>query len=486
MELLLAQKSYNQFAQAGVDRGLQSQSVVSSTRSQTPGAVGLHQKWSSALCQQATAWGSHEVTPATPYQQAVHPHWQVRFASPVTKAEPTTSQNQSVAKRRRPQSREQGGRQELASCSRARRDRSSTWGPKKRRRISSEDPMDELMDFIPSGWKRDLIHMVGCFYASQITPLNSQRWHSDRDKFIQAMEEHKNSEWLDIKELMPLQYMLYVARCFQETTGHHLRGLDKHTKWIRARSYYHWKVAQLGQLQNCPHLWGLLASQGPMEHPSEIPQPQRPNRPRAVAPGASGSSRVGGLITLKSFGESFWMEGRAGDGSSWFEWVTHEEAGTGACKRKKLPLNSKHLAAPSPLYLRKPGRRWLVLSMSIQWAGSHLRKTSPQKQWHILSGFHSCCCKGSGEPGTLHDRWVPLGLCHHGLHDHQPYCTWGSWAISASIGGLHPSRLHRPHWCVSPRPQVQQPTCRSVAAPSGHDTQLRKGGLGVSGAVETH
>ena len=60
-------------------------------------------------------------------------------------------------------------------------------------------------DFMPSGWKRDLIHIVGCFYASQITPLKSREWDSDRDKFLQAMEEHKDCEWLDIKELTPLK-----------------------------------------------------------------------------------------------------------------------------------------------------------------------------------------------------------------------------------------------------------------------------------------
>ena len=76
--------------------------------------------------------------------------------------------------------------------------------------------------------------MVGCFYASQIAPLNSRRWHNDWDKFIQAMEEHKDHEWLDIKELAPLSYMHYVAKCFLDTTGHNLQGLGLHTKWIRA------------------------------------------------------------------------------------------------------------------------------------------------------------------------------------------------------------------------------------------------------------
>ena len=81
--------------------------------------------------QPAAASGGQEAHPATLYQQVVHPPWQVRFASPITKAEATTSQSQSVAKRERPQTREQGGCREHASCSRTRKDRSSTHGPKR-------------------------------------------------------------------------------------------------------------------------------------------------------------------------------------------------------------------------------------------------------------------------------------------------------------------------------------------------------------------
>ena len=230
------------------------------------------------------------------------PPRQVRFAPPVTEAKTATgsSQSQSVATRGRPQSREHGSHQEPASHSRARKDRSSTRGPRKGRGITSENPMDDLMDFIPSGWRRDLIHMVGCFYASQITPLNSREWDNDLDKFIQAMDECKDSKWLDIKELAPLRYMPYVTRCFQETTGHHMQGLGLHTRWIRARSYYHWKVAELNQLQHCPHLQGLPVPPGPMEHPSELQQPQRPNKTGAMAPGASGHSGVGGRVTSGS------------------------------------------------------------------------------------------------------------------------------------------------------------------------------------------
>ena len=70
-------------------------------------------------------------TSCHPIPAAVHPPWHVRFASPITKAEATTSQSQSVVERGRPQTREQRGHQEQASHSRTRKDWSSTRGPKR-------------------------------------------------------------------------------------------------------------------------------------------------------------------------------------------------------------------------------------------------------------------------------------------------------------------------------------------------------------------
>ena len=78
-----------------------------------------------------------------------------------------------------------------------------------------------------------------------------------------------------------------------------------------------------------------------MEHPSELQQPQRPNKPGAMAPGASGCSRAGGRMTSGSPGEPSSMEGGAGDGSSWFEQVTREEARQGACKRKRTDADQQ-------------------------------------------------------------------------------------------------------------------------------------------------
>ena len=131
MDVSPAPQSYNLLAQAGVGRGLWPQSVQGSAKPWAPGTIGLHQEWLSAFHQPATTSGSHEATPATPYQQAVHPPRQVRFASPVTKTEMATSQSQSGATRGRLQSRECGGCQEPASHSRERRGRSSTRGPRK-------------------------------------------------------------------------------------------------------------------------------------------------------------------------------------------------------------------------------------------------------------------------------------------------------------------------------------------------------------------
>ena len=191
--------------------------------------------------------------------------------------------------------------------------------------------------------------MVGCFYASQIAPLNSREWNNDRDKFMRVMDDHKDSEWLDIKELTPLQYMPYVARCFKETTGHYLKGLNKHTRWIRARSYYHWKIAELNQLEHYPHLRGLPVPLGSMECPSELQQPQKPNKSGATATGASGCNRVEGPSTSRSLGEPSPMVGRAGDGQSCYEQVTHEDARKNANKRKRTDTDQQAPGHPFSL-----------------------------------------------------------------------------------------------------------------------------------------
>ena len=302
------------------------------------------------------------------------------------------------------------------------------------RGITSENPMEDLMDFVPSGWKRDLIHMVGCFYASQIASLNTRQWHSDQGQFIQAMEESKG-KWLDIKELAPLRYMHYVAKCFMETTGHDLKGLGLHTKWIRPRSYYHWKVAELHQLQHCPHLQGLLVPPGPMKCPSALQQPQRPNRQGTAAPGTSGSSRAGGLMTSGSSGESSWMEGRAGDGSSWFEQVTHAEAELGACKRKKTDAEQQAPSCPFPLASEEARKEAMGI---IHEHAVGLEPSQRNIASRVISAYYPDCT-----PAAV--KGVASQVLCTIAEYHLACATRGSGSISASAGGLCPSRWHRHH-----------------------------------------
>ena len=86
-----------------------------------------------------------------------------------------------------------------------------------------------------------------------------------------------------------------------------------------------------------------------MEHPSELQQPHWPSKPGATTPGTSGHSRVEGQMTSGSLSDPSSMEGRTGDGSSWFEWVTREEARKGACKRKRTNANQQAPGCPFPL-----------------------------------------------------------------------------------------------------------------------------------------
>ena len=50
-------------------------------------------------------------------------------------------------------------------------------------------------------------------------------------------------------------------------TGYKLVGLGACTEWIRAGTYYHWVIAQRGELGRCPRLAGTPPPEGPMMPP---------------------------------------------------------------------------------------------------------------------------------------------------------------------------------------------------------------------------
>ena len=50
--------------------------------------------------------------------------------------------------------------------------------------------MDDLDNYKLSGWRRDLLHIVGCYYAAQVGSVaqGSQQWEEDSQAFMDAME----------------------------------------------------------------------------------------------------------------------------------------------------------------------------------------------------------------------------------------------------------------------------------------------------------
>ena len=87
---------------------------------------------------------------------------------------------------------------------------------------------------------------------------------------------------------------------------------------------------------------------GPMMRPSELQQPQRPNRPGATT-GASGGNRAKAPSTSQSSGEPSAMMSGAGDGQSWYDQVTREDARKKASKRKRTNTDPQAPGHPFPL-----------------------------------------------------------------------------------------------------------------------------------------
>ena len=128
--------------------------------------------------------------------------------------------------------------------------------------------MDEMSNYVASGWRRDLTYIISCCWVAQVGSLDREEWKVAIRKFLAVMANRKAVEWTDIKELTPLQFMPYVANLFREVTGKDLQGLSQFTGWISLGGYYHWKVAQQGLLHGIPHLQGQPVPMGPIAHPS--------------------------------------------------------------------------------------------------------------------------------------------------------------------------------------------------------------------------
>ena len=172
---------------------------------------------------------------------------------------------------------------------RQRRSRSSTRGSRKRRwGTPSDSLMDQTANYVASWWKHDLTHFIGCCWAAQIGSLDRGEWHVAITKFLGVMAKLKASEWTDIKELMPLQFMPYIAKLYKEVTGQDLQGLSHFTGWIGQGGYYHWRVVQQGLIHLVSHLPRQPMPRTPDAHPSGRPLPPKPAQTETPSTGASG------------------------------------------------------------------------------------------------------------------------------------------------------------------------------------------------------
>ena len=128
--------------------------------------------------------------------------------------------------------------------------------------------------------------MIGCCWAAQEGPLKSEAWRVAIEKFISVMVQKKR-EWMDVKELTPLQYIPYVAKLFREVTGIDLQGLGQFTGWIGLGGYYHWRVVQQGLVHQVPCLLDAPEPRTTSSCPSGQPLLARPSSTSALAMGAS-------------------------------------------------------------------------------------------------------------------------------------------------------------------------------------------------------
>ena len=132
------------------------------------------------------------------------------------------------------------------------------------------NPLANLSAHRSRGWKKDLNCYMGAYFRLNYRHEPASKWPELKTKFFKFLIDH-HSEWKAIRNNDPLGYLPYMEAQFERVTGYKLVGLGTCTEWIHAGSYYHWVVAQQGQLGRCPRLAGVPPPQGPMTPPPFLP-----------------------------------------------------------------------------------------------------------------------------------------------------------------------------------------------------------------------
>ena len=208
---------------------------------------------------------------------------------------------------------------------------------------------------------------MGAYFRLNYRQEPASKWPELKAKFFQFLIDH-HSEWKSIRNNDPLGYLPYMEVQFEWVTGYRLVGLGACMEWIRAGTYYHWVIAQQGQLGRCPRLAGIPLPEGPMMPPPYPPvtaappvtavastqatvpnppqggggRPQAESQPRkreAAAAGVQGAARdMGGA------GDSSGQSGRA---------ASREPSTARSCSKKRRHSQSRrrdsHPTVPFPL-----------------------------------------------------------------------------------------------------------------------------------------
>ena len=155
------------------------------------------------------------------------------------------------------------------------------------RRAPDWNPLANLANHRSGGWKKDLDFYMGAYFRLNYRNEPTSKWPALKAKFFNFLIDH-HSEWKSIRNNDPLGYLPYMEAQFERVTGYKLVGLGACTEWIRAGTYYHWVIAQWGELGRCPRLAGTPLPEGPMMPPPFPPvtAPASPAMATPVAPAA--------------------------------------------------------------------------------------------------------------------------------------------------------------------------------------------------------
>ena len=138
------------------------------------------------------------------------------------------------------------------------------------RRAPDWNPLAKLSNHRSGGWKKDLDFYMGAYFRLNYRQEPASKWPELKAKFFNFLIDH-HSEWKSIRNNDPLGYLQYMEVQFERVTGYRLVGLGACMEWIRVGTYYHWVIAQQGQLGWCPHLTGIPPPEGPMTPPPYPP-----------------------------------------------------------------------------------------------------------------------------------------------------------------------------------------------------------------------